>query len=125
VQLPISSLPRFGSGFIPHEHASFIRDTTVYTEVVCPNFIFYCDIYRLKAESTEQEERFVAKLQHGKKISAATSNQATTEELLEAVFSMRSMTSCSTAVHDRIQWYCVRGGENSGHYNCLKSHEAK
>jgi hypothetical protein len=30
------------------------------------------------------------------------------------------------AAYDRIQWWCVTGGENSGHYkNCLTSHEAK
>jgi hypothetical protein len=35
-------------------------------------------------------------------------------------------SNCSTAVYERIQQCCVRGGENSDNYkNCLKSHEAK
>jgi hypothetical protein len=39
---------------------------------------------------------------------------------------MLRITNCSTGVYDRIEWCCVRGGENSGRYkNYLKPHEAK
>jgi hypothetical protein len=45
---------------------------------------------RLKAEIVEQEEASVTGQRGGKHVSAATNQRATIEELLEAVFSVRS-----------------------------------
>lgn len=50
---------------------------------------FYIVTYRMKAGSGDREETSVAKLRHEKHVSAAVTNQATIEELLEAVFSYR------------------------------------
>jgi hypothetical protein len=51
----------------------------------------YIVAYLLKARIVESEETAVARKLHGKHISSVTNTHATIEELLEAVFSLRSV----------------------------------
>jgi hypothetical protein len=54
-------------------------------------FYIYCDI-QAESQKYKQEEMSIARLWHGKNISAPMNNWATiTGELLDAVFSMQSM----------------------------------
>jgi hypothetical protein len=50
-------------------------------------------IWRLKVGTVEPEETYIAKQRFGKQFSAATDMQATIEELLGTMFSIRSVQS--------------------------------
>jgi hypothetical protein len=54
--------------------------------------IYNITTYRLKARSAELEETTVATQRFGKHVAAATDTHATIEELLQELFSMRSVS---------------------------------
>jgi hypothetical protein len=52
-----------------------------------------CTTQRLKAGTVESEETAVAKQRLGKHVPAATNTHTTIEEVLDAVFSVRSVSN--------------------------------
>jgi hypothetical protein len=75
--------------------------------------------WRLKAGIVEPEEMSVARQQLGKQVSSATDTQATIEELLRTIFSVRFVRSCNKR-KELVNWCSVslvEAGSNTSTVN--------